>query len=103
MIILFQFDYILSEEQKCGRWSDVGRIFTMELHILIVEGQPHFHGEASHDVLDEMLDDFQVGLKGLDLGSKILGDFLDRFVEGEEEKNLIDVSAKDVNTTKLLD
>ena len=51
----------------------------------------------------ELLDDFQVGLKGLDLGSKILGDFLDQFVAGEEIENLIDVMVKDVNTTELLD
>ena len=51
----------------------------------------------------ELLDDFQVGLEGLDLGSKILGNFLDQFVAGEEVKNLIDIMAKDVNTTQLLD
>ena len=82
----------MGKKQERGRRSDVGRILASKLHVLIVEGQPHFHGEAPHDVLDEMLgegdtvevlhvvellDDFQVGLKGLDLGSKILGDFLD--------------------------
>ena len=58
---------------------------------MVIKGQPHFHGEASHDVLDEglgegdavevlhvveLLNDFQVGLEVLDLGSKILGNFL---------------------------
>ena len=51
----------------------------------------------------ELLDDFQVGLKGLDLESKLLSNFLDRFVAGEEVENLIDVTAKDVNATELLD
>ena len=86
--------------------------------IVIVEGQSHLHGEAPHDVLDErlsegdtvevllvvkLLDDFQVGLEGLDLGIKILCDFLDRFITGKEVENLIDVTAKDVNTSELLD
>ena len=63
----------------------------MEIHVLVVEGQPHLHEGASHDVLDEglgerdavevlhvveLLNDFQVGLEVLDLGSKILDDFL---------------------------
>ena len=113
-----QFDYILGQEQDRGRRSDVDRIVASELHVLIVEGWSYFHGETSHDVLDErlgegdtvevlnvvkLLDDFQIGLKGLDLGSQIFGNFLDRFVAGEEVKNLIDVMAKDVNTAKLLD
>ena len=77
LIILLQFDYILRKEQERGRWSDVGRIFSWEFHVLVVEGPSHFHGEASHDVLDErlgeedtveilhvveLLDDFQIGL-----------------------------------------
>ena len=84
LIIRFQFDYILGQEQERRRRSDVGRIFGSELHLLIVEGRSYFHGEASHDALDErlgegdtvkvlhvveLLDDFQVGLQGLDLGS----------------------------------
>ena len=74
-----------------NRWSDVGWIFASELHVLVCEGGPNLHGEASHDVLDEglgerdavevlhvveLLNDFQVGLEVLDLGSKILGNFL---------------------------
>ena len=72
-------------------WSEVCGIFASELYVLVVEGQSHLHGEASHDVLDErlglrdavevfhvmeLLNDFQVGLEILDLGSKILGNFL---------------------------
>ena len=37
----------------------------------------------------ELLDDCQVGL--------------DQFVTGKEDKDLVDVMAKNVNTTKLLD
>ena len=51
------------------------------------------NGEASHNVLDErlgegdtvevlhvvkLLDDFQIGLKGLDLGSQIFGNFFNK-------------------------
>ena len=81
----------MGKEQECVRGSDVGRIFASELHVLIVEGQSHFYGEASHDILDErlgerdavevlhvvkLLNDFQVGLESLNLGNEILGDFL---------------------------
>ena len=49
----------------------------------------------------ELLNDFQVGLESLDLGSKILGDFLYRFIT--KVKNLIDVTAEDVKAAELLD
>ena len=82
----------MGKAQERSRRSDFGRILASELHVLIIEGRPHFHGEFPHDVLDEMLgegdtvevlhiveliDDLEVGLKNLDLGSKILGNFLD--------------------------
>ena len=51
----------------------------------------------------ELLNDFQIGLKCLDLGSQIFGNFLDRFVAGEEVKNLDDVTAKHINPAELLD
>ena len=84
---------------------------------MIVEGRSYFHGEDSHDVLDkrlgkgdalevlhfvELLDDFQIGLKGLDLRSQIFSNFLNRFIAREEVKNLVDITAKDVNTAELL-
>ena len=74
-------------------------------------------GEASHDILDErlgegdalevlhvmeLLDDFKISLKGLDLGSQIFSNFLNRFVVREEVKNLVDVTAKDVNPAEFL-
>ena len=112
VIFLFQFDHIMGEEQERGRRSDVGRIVASELHVLIVEGQSYLH-----DVLDKklgegdtvevfhfvkLLDDFHIGLKGLYLGSQIFGNFLNRFLAREEVKDLVDVTAKDVNTAELL-
>ena len=56
---------------------DVIRVLVAEFHELIIERRPHFHGKASHDVLDEglgdgnavevlhlveLLDNFQIGL-----------------------------------------
>ena len=51
----------------------------------------------------ELLNDFQVGLEVLYLGSKILGNFLYQFVTGEEVKNLVDVALEGVNAAELLD
>ena len=88
-----------------------------EFHELIVERRPHFHGKASHDVLVEglgegdavevlhlveLLDNFQIGLQGFNLGGQVFGDLLDGFISGEEVKDLVDVSAEDVNAPKFL-
>ena len=54
-IIPLQFSYKYGKEQEGGRWSDVDRIFASEIHVLVVEGRPHLHGEASHNVLDQGL------------------------------------------------
>ena len=51
----------------------------------------------------KLLDDFQVGLQGFNLGGQVFSDFLDGFVPGEEVKYLIDISAKDVNAPELFD
>ena len=108
-IILLQLVYILGEELECGRGSDVCRVLASEFHKLVIEGGHHLNGEASHDVLDqnwsdgnavevfhivELLDDLQVGQQGLDLGSQIFSDLLDRFVARKEVKYLIDVAPK---------
>ena len=44
----------MGKELKRGWGSDVGRIFASEVHELVVEGGHHLHGEAPHDVLDQV-------------------------------------------------
>ena len=95
---------------------DVIRVLVAVFHELIIERQPHFHGQASHDVLNEglgegdavevlhlveLLDNFQIGLQGFNLGGQILGDLLNGFISGEEVEDLADVSAKDVNAPEF--
>ena len=47
--------------------------------------------------LVELLDNFQIGLQGFNLGGQILGNLLDGFISGEEVEDLVDVvSAEDV-------
>ena len=41
-------------------------------------------------------------MQGLDLGRQVFSDFLNEFVARKEVKNLIDISAKDVNAPKFL-
>ena len=92
----------MGKEQECVRGSDVGRIFASELHELVVKGRPHFHREASLDVLDqglcegnavevlhvvELLDDLWSNY----LGRQIFSNFLNRFITGKEVKNLTDI------------
>ena len=49
----------------------------------------------------ELLHCFQVGLKRLDLGGKVFSNFLNRFITGEEVEKLVDLSAKDIDTSKF--
>ena len=95
---------------------DVVRVLVAEFHELIVERRPHFHGKASHDVLDEglgdgdavevlhlveLLDNFQIGLQGFNLGGQILGNILNGFISGEEVEDLVNVSVEDVNAPEF--
>ena len=56
-IVLLQLVYIRGKELECGWGSDVSRVFASEVHELVVEGGHHLHGEASHDVLDQVRSD----------------------------------------------
>ena len=49
----------------------------------------------------EILHEFQVSLQSFNLMGEVLGDLLDRFIAGKEVEHLIDVSSKDINTSKL--
>ena len=70
---------------------------------MVIAGQPHLQGEASHDVLDqclvegsavevffvvELMHDVQVGLESLDLGGEVFSHFLDGIILREEVKRL---------------
>ena len=83
-IMLLRLADELGEELERGRGSNVSRILVSEFHELVIEGGHHPIREAFHDVVDkawsegnvvevvhgvELLDDLQVGLQGLDLGS----------------------------------
>ena len=59
-IILLQLVHVLGKELKPGWGSDIDRIFASEVHELVVEGGHHLHGEASHDVLDQVQSDGDV-------------------------------------------
>ena len=50
----------------------------------------------------ELLDGFQIGLWGFDLGSQIFSNFLNRFVAREEVENLVDIMTKYVTAPELL-
>ena len=45
----------------------------------------------------KLLDDFQVGLQGFNLGGQVFSNLLDGFIPGKEVKYLVDISAKDIN------
>ena len=77
--------HVLGYERKRGSRQDVVGVLVAELHVLNVEGGPHLHGEASHNVrykglgegdvvevlcLMELLDNFQVSLQSFNLRRK---------------------------------
>jgi len=43
----------LCKEQEGGWRLDIVWTLSSELRELVIEGQPHIQGEASHDVLDQ--------------------------------------------------
>ena len=51
--------------------------------------------------LVELFHGFQVGLKCLDLEGKVLGNFLDGFLTGEEVEKLVDLSVEDVDASEF--
>ena len=59
-IILLQLVHLLGKELERGWGSDICRVFASEVHELVVEGGHHLHGEASHDVLDQVWSDGDV-------------------------------------------
>ena len=111
-VVFRQLIHKLSNESKRGWRSYVCCAFITEFHVPLVEITFHFQWNLSHDVLVEvlsegntmevlhvmeLLDDDKVGLQLLDLGGQVFSYLLNRFIIGQEVKNLIDLSSKDVN------